>query len=134
MRSRLARLAGPGLALVLAGTVAAAAACSSTTPTATTATADSGSTIATTASTSRRTRGPDESQGAFVFRTQCAGCHGTQGEGNLGPDLVGIADRMTEADQLALVRTGRGRMPPFSQGLSEDDISAVVAYTRTQLG
>lgn len=68
-----------------------------------------------------------------MFRTQCAGCHGTHGEGNLGPSLVGVADRTTEADQQALVRAGRGRMPPFSPGLSEGDIAAVVAYTRAQL-
>lgn len=30
---------------------------------------------------SKQTRGDGESEGAFVFRTQCAGCHGAQGEG-----------------------------------------------------
>jgi menaquinol-cytochrome c reductase cytochrome b/c subunit len=68
-----------------------------------------------------------------VFRSQCAGCHGTKGEGNLGPPLVGIADRMPEADELAQIRNGRGRMPPFSPALSDDDIAAVVAYVRTEL-
>lgn len=87
----------------------------------------------TTTSTPPATRRPGEDQGAFVFRTQCAGCHGTRGEGNLGPPLVGIADRMTEADQVALVRSGRGRMPPFTPGLRDEDIAAVVAYTRSEL-
>lgn len=87
----------------------------------------------TTTSTPPATRRPDEAQGAFVFRTQCAGCHGTHGEGNLGPPLVGIAERMSEADHVALVRSGRGRMPPFSPGLRDEDIAAVVAYTRSEL-
>lgn len=68
-----------------------------------------------------------------MFRTQCAGCHGIKGEGNLGPPLVGIAPQLTEADELARVRNGRGRMPPFSPALSDADIAAVVAYIRTEL-
>jgi mono/diheme cytochrome c family protein len=46
---------------------------------------------------------------------------------------VDIAEKMTEADQISLVRTGRGRMPPFAPALSNADIAAVVAYIRTQL-
>jgi len=135
MAGRLTRLAGPGLALVVAG-AAAAAGCSGTT--ATSATTSSTSVTATApaiaaATTPPQTHRPDESEGAFVFRTECAGCHGTHGEGNLGPELVGIADRMTEIEQLALVRSGRGRMPPFAPGLSDEEIAAVVAYTRTEL-
>lgn len=68
-----------------------------------------------------------------MFRTQCAGCHGIKGAGNLGPPLGGIAEQMTEADELAQVRNGLGRMPPFSPALSAADIAAVVAYTRTEL-
>jgi mono/diheme cytochrome c family protein len=46
---------------------------------------------------------------------------------------VGIGDHMTEADQLTLVRSGKGRMPPFAPALSDDDIRAVVTYTRNEL-
>lgn len=77
---------------------------------------------------------PGEARGAFVYRTQCAGCHGTAGEGNLGPPLTGVAERITEADQVELVRAGRARMPAFAPGLSEADIAAVVAFTRQELG
>lgn len=140
MPSKLTRLAGPFVAVGVAA-MAGLSGCS----TATTATGSPPSTSMPTTSTPtsppaststsapRDTRGPGESQGAYLFRTQCAGCHGTNGEGNLGPTLVGIADRMTEADQLALVRSGRGRMPPFTPGLDAADIAAVVDYTRTSL-
>ncbi|MEZ5142245.1 MAG: cytochrome c [Acidimicrobiales bacterium] len=74
-----------------------------------------------------------EADGAYVFRTQCAGCHGTGGEGNVGPPLVGVADRLAAADEVAIVRNGRGRMPAFSPALSDDEIAAVVEHTRTQL-
>jgi mono/diheme cytochrome c family protein len=74
-----------------------------------------------------------ESEGARVFRMQCAGCHGTQGQGNLGPSLIGIESRLSVADQTAVVQNGRGLMPAFSSTLSETEIAAVVDYTRTQL-
>jgi mono/diheme cytochrome c family protein len=135
MANRWMRL-GPCVALTAAGIAAALSACAGATTTATSTTVSAPETqpsVPSTTTTPPATRGPEETQGAFVFRTQCAGCHGTHGEGNLGPSLVGIADRMTEADQQSLVRSGLGRMPPFSPGLSDADIAAVVAYTRTQV-
>jgi mono/diheme cytochrome c family protein len=128
---QLTRLAVP--AVIVASLVAGAAAvagCSSGATDGTRSPATSSFPAATAPPLSRR---PGESQGAFVFRAQCAGCHGTRGEGNLGPSLVKIEDRMSEADELAIVRTGSGRMPAFAQGLSTSDIAAVVAYTRTHL-
>jgi mono/diheme cytochrome c family protein len=76
---------------------------------------------------------PGESEGAFVFRTHCATCHGAAGEGELGPPLQGIVNRMTEIDQIAAVKGGSGRMPAFASSLSDDEIRSVVDYTRTQL-
>jgi mono/diheme cytochrome c family protein len=89
--------------------------------------------LTTAPPTTAAARRPGETLGAFVFRTRCAACHGTRGEGNLGPPLVDIAEKMTEADQVSLVRSGRGRMPPFAPALTDADIAAVVAYTRTGL-
>lgn len=71
--------------------------------------------------------------GARIFAAKCAGCHGSSGEGNLGPALSGIADRMSEADQIEVVSHGRGTMLAFSPALSDEQIAAVVEYTRTQL-
>jgi mono/diheme cytochrome c family protein len=76
---------------------------------------------------------PGESEGAFLFRTHCSACHGATGEGELGPPLQGIADRMTEVDQIAVVKSGKGEMPPFAPSLSDDQVRAVVDYTRTEL-
>ena len=71
--------------------------------------------------------------GDRIYAVKCAGCHGTAGEGNLGPALVGIADRMTAADQIAVVSDGRGTMLAFSPALTDEQIAAVVDYTRPQL-
>jgi cytochrome c551 len=84
-------------------------------------------------SNSTTTTAGRETDGASIFRTECAGCHGANGEGNLGPALSGIADRMSVADQTAVVEGGRGRMPGFASSLTESQIAAVVDYTRTQL-
>ena len=86
------------------------------------------------ASSAGPTRRPGEGEGAFVYRTQCAGCHGARGEGELGPALVGIASRMTEAEEVARVRAGGGRMPAFAPGLTDQEIAAVVRHTRDELG
>lgn len=71
--------------------------------------------------------------GTRIYATKCAGCHGTSGEGNLGPSLIGIADRLTVTEQIAVVANGRGTMLAFSPALTADQISAVVDYTRTEL-
>ena len=127
----LTRLIGPALILGSLAAGVAIAGCSSNATQSSPASEPTSSFPAATATP--LSRGPGESQGAFVFRAQCAGCHGTRGEGNLGPSLVHIEDRMSETDELALVRAGSGRMPAFANGLSERDIAAVVAYTRTHL-
>lgn len=72
--------------------------------------------------------------GSQIFAARCASCHGSTGEGNLGPGLVGIADRMSAQDQIGVVTNGRGTMPAFSRGLTVEQIQAVVDYTRTQMG
>src|SRR4051794_27428166 len=113
MHRRSMRRLGAALITAAAGCGLAVGGCSAAEPSATTASTGAGPPIATTAAPREEAR-PGESQGAFVFRTQCAGCHGPTGEGNLGPPLAGVGDRMTEAEQVELVRTGRGRMPPFA--------------------
>ena len=80
---------------------------------------------------SQHTRSARALDGAGLFRTHCSACHGATGEGNLGPSLVGIADRLGLAEQLDVVHTGKGRMPPFSPALNDAQIVAVVEYTRS---
>jgi mono/diheme cytochrome c family protein len=87
--------------------------------------------------------GPDEESdaaktpaGASIFSASCAVCHGTQGEGGVGPVLAGrVVDRFPEAaDEIAVVTNGRGGMPSFGGRLTDEEIAQVVEYTRTDLG
>jgi polyvinyl alcohol dehydrogenase (cytochrome) len=76
----------------------------------------------------------NETEGARLFRTVCASCHGRRGEGGVGPPLIGVADRLTVDQHLAVVNAGRGsQMPAFQHALTPDEIAAVVEYERTEL-
>ena len=76
---------------------------------------------------------PAEPVGTQVFGMHCATCHGQNGEGNLGPSLVLIANRLTVDEESNIVRTGRGRMPAFRPALTDAEVAAVINYTRTKL-
>lgn len=53
------------------------------------------------------------SAGETLFTQTCAGCHGMNREGTgVAPPLLGLKSRATDADILALLKTGRGLMPP----------------------
>jgi mono/diheme cytochrome c family protein len=97
--------------------------------------------------------------GAGVYRSAgCSTCHGSSGEGGVGPALHNKQSVLTfpkEADQVNWVKTGssgvagqlygdparpggqkgpaKGIMPAFSSSLSPSQIDAVVKYEREKL-
>jgi mono/diheme cytochrome c family protein len=72
--------------------------------------------------------------GAALYGASCAGCHGGDGSGGLGPPLTAVAEKFQDpADQVLVVTAGRGNMPAFGERLSSEEIAAVVEYTRTVL-
>ena len=91
-------------------------------------------------------------RGQEVFRTNgCAGCHGSSGEGAVGPPLVGLYGSDVELedgttvvaddDYLTRAITDPGaevvadaRVPMPKNGLSDDEVADVVAYIRDLSG
>lgn len=76
----------------------------------------------------------DAPDGAEIFSGSCASCHGANGDGSFGPKLSDgrVVEQFPDvADQLEIVQNGRGAMPAFDGKLSQAEIDAVVAYTRT---
>jgi mono/diheme cytochrome c family protein len=74
--------------------------------------------------------------GYDVYVASCARCHGTSGQGGIGPKLAGgaaVRDFPNPADQITLVENGRDGMPSFKGGLTAAEIRQVVEYTRTGL-
>jgi mono/diheme cytochrome c family protein len=74
--------------------------------------------------------------GGAVYQQRCAGCHGGDGSGGIGPRLAGgrvVAQFPDPAAQVAVVTNGRRGMPAFAPRLTAEEIAAVVEYTRTVL-
>lgn len=74
--------------------------------------------------------------GGALYGKSCAGCHGGDGSGGIGPRLAGtMVKKFPEAAaQIAVVTDGRRGMPAFGTRLTAEEIAAVVEYTRTVLG
>jgi mono/diheme cytochrome c family protein len=102
----------------------------------------------TTAPTLASAAGPPP-DGQLVYRSRCAACHGTDGQGLRGafPPIAGaeIANR-DEIYHIKIVLEGMsgplvvkgiaydGTMPPFNLVLSAAEIAAVITYERTAFG
>ena len=82
----------------------------------------------------------DAAAGKTVFSHKCQICHGADGNGNpgmaaalhvtfipLGSDEV---QKMSDADIKKVITEGKGKMRPV-QGLSDSDVSNVIAFVRT---
>ena len=68
----------------------------------------------------------DAARGRHVFVVNCAGCHGMDATGGIGPSLHGIG--LTAADIGQIVASGRGVMPAdVVTGQDAADVAAYVA-------
>jgi mono/diheme cytochrome c family protein len=86
---------------------------------------------ARTADATTTTTGPE--RGAAVYAATCAGCHGSDGGGGIGPQLSGghaVARFPSADDQVAFVTGTHAPLVPAVGQLSSDDVRAVVEYTR----
>jgi mono/diheme cytochrome c family protein len=76
--------------------------------------------------------------GAALFKTKCAMCHGPDGAGKtpMGQKL-NIRDlrsaevqKQSDADLTHVIGHGKGKMPAFGKSLNEDQIKLLVAHIR----
>lgn len=72
-------------------------------------------------------------QGADLYKTKCAVCHGAAGEGKgTNPPLKGI--KMSAAEVATYLTTGGAKKPPHVKavpGLTADQAKAVAGYVKT---
>lgn len=71
--------------------------------------------------------------GAATYKAKCAGCHGPEGQGKVGPALKGTS---LTADQISdlLTKGNDAKKPPHKKalaGLSADDAKAVAEFVKT---
>jgi mono/diheme cytochrome c family protein len=129
------------LAFLAAGTIAAliAAGCtkgsdqSSTSSTSTTTTTQSSAPAVSTAATAAASGQGDAAHGKSVFATNCAGCHGANGEGGgIGPTLKNEKSRKNFVQTIAQIKHPQKPMPQLYPGtLSEQDVNDVAAFVQT---
>ena len=80
-----------------------------------------------------------QSSGADVFKSKCAPCHGTDGLATIpaGKALKAASFKepaivkTPDAELIAIVKSGKNKMPSFQAKLTDDQIKAAVAYIRT---
>jgi len=72
---------------------------------------------------------PADKAGAAVYQDRCSICHGDHMEGipPAFPMLVGVASRMTTAQTIDLLKTGKGAMPAMDD-LGGADLEALLRY------
>src|SRR5262245_39710798 len=81
---------------------------------------------------------PNPPDGAALYGSKCAICHGRNGAGTPAwkskgqPDLSNAEWQKSHSDaQIAeRIKQGKGKMPPFGNKLSEEDVMALVKQVR----
>ena len=71
--------------------------------------------------------------GAAIYKTKCAGCHGAAGEGKVGPALKGTALTNAQIED-ALLKGAAGKKAPHAKpiaGLTADQAAAVATYVKS---
>jgi cytochrome c oxidase subunit 2 len=83
--------------------------------------------------TSRTQRAGASDLGEETWAGACAKCHGLEGEGLIGPRLAGSA-LVEDAEAIeAVVRNGRGTMPPVGRDWSDTQMRALTDYLQERL-
>ena len=65
---------------------------------------------------------------AKLYATNCAGCHGSDAQGMVGPKLAGTANAKNAGLVLDRILLGKGQMPAFAGKLTEAQAKALAGY------
>lgn len=77
----------------------------------------------------QRAPGTPPSRGEVVFQENCAKCHGADRFGvGMAPPLHGLGRRLSDDDVRALLKTGRGAMPPLPETVPEEDVAHLLDF------
>jgi cytochrome c oxidase subunit II len=71
--------------------------------------------------------------GKAEFQGVCATCHGMQGQGGYGPALANNSLLTQKSGLEAIVRNGRGLMPPVGNTWSDAQVNALAQYAKTKI-
>jgi cytochrome c oxidase subunit II len=71
--------------------------------------------------------------GRAEFQGACATCHGMQGQGGYGPNLSQNSLLTQETGLAAIVRSGRGNMPPVGDSWTDAQMKALLDYAKSHV-
>ncbi|AFY39577.1 cytochrome c class I [[Leptolyngbya] sp. PCC 7376] len=72
----------------------------------------------------------DDLQGNAIFQINCAGCHGIQADGNVGPSLKGVTQR--KSDSRLIQQVISGNTPPMPKFQPEpEEMADLLSYLHT---
>jgi cytochrome c oxidase subunit II len=71
--------------------------------------------------------------GKAEFQGACATCHGMQGQGGYGPALANNSLLTQKSGLEAIVRNGRGLMPPVGNTWNDAQVNALVQYAKSKI-
>lgn len=77
--------------------------------------------------------------GPALFRAKCAACHGPDGKGETSMGKInklrdlGSAEvqKQADADLMAIITNGKGKMPAYGKSLKPEQVKDLVAYVRS---
>ena len=82
--------------------------------------------------------GQESANGATVYKSKCATCHGPDGAGTAVGKSLKVADlrsaevqKKSDDELIQSVSDGKGNMPGFKGNITDDEIHAAVAFVRT---
>lgn len=64
----------------------------------------------------------------------CAGCHGSNGEGVVGPKFAGSPALKDVKAMATILIKGKGGMPALGGSLSDEEVAGVLTYVRNSFG
>jgi mono/diheme cytochrome c family protein len=69
-------------------------------------------------------------QGSAIFQMNCAGCHGSLGDGRVGPSLLDVSSRKSQVSLIHQVTSGQTPpMPQFQP--SPQEMADLLSYLET---
>lgn len=72
--------------------------------------------------------------GSTLYQQHCSVCHGSNGEGGVGPSFVGNQDIASAPAMLHIVLFGKGAMPAWGPQLTDQEIADITTFERSSWG